>query len=293
MQGSDRVFGAAAALVLATGINALAGQGVTFRDKSGNMSVRNADSWLVEQLDDKFRFLCTGKPLIAAWQRQGLEVRSARLSGEAASRESGETALLTADLDGGVEAALVRDSSEPGADSKQRIRITGPKASYLASEERWTLPSGFDMTRSDPGAGQSNELRAGRGVVHMHPSSGRAEKRWPFRQADLTSDVRFKFVSRRRVAVANKPGQFESRQYTVQGRADRLTYEDSSGTLTLTGNVQLDGDDPTVMGELEAASAVLTLDDRARVKRIELKGEPGRSRLHIPPEDASQRGRSR
>ncbi|MCK6632663.1 MAG: hypothetical protein L6Q31_09860 [Fimbriimonadaceae bacterium] len=253
----------------------LAQDGV-FVDKRNNMSVKNWTSFVIHRVSDSLvEFKGEGKPLQAEWAGQRIELRTNSLSGSASVQAEGLLTLISADLQGAVWARQKLPSAQ-GASAVQSVEVEAGSATYLAQSFTWTLKSAVALRQSDPAAGVSFSAKGNSGSAALAAPNAAKPARFGMTQFELKGGVTFQWT-RKEV----KEGQAQTS--TLKGSTDHLVFENAKGTLTLRGNVSLDGDSPALLGAVSASVATLTLDAEGNVTKIEFEGSPGKTVLKPPP----------
>lgn len=265
-------LGLGLALLSAT---AFAQDGV-FVDKRNNMSVRNWSSFVIHRVSDSLvEFKGEGKPLQAEWASQRIEFRANSLSGSASVQAEGLLALISADLQGAVWARQKLPSAK-AAPALQSVEVEAGTASYLAKSLTWNLKTAVALKQSDLAAGVSFSAKGNSGSATLAPANAPKPPRFGMTQFEMRGGVTFQWS--RKEEKEDQP-----QTSTLRGSADHLVFENAKGTLTLRGNVSLDGDSPALLGAVSASVATLTLDEEGNVTKIEFEGSPGKTVLKPPP----------
>lgn len=258
-------------------------QRITFRDRAGDMEIRNGSSWFSQQLDEeRISFGGKGRPIIAEWKKQGRYMEAASIEGVVVRGAGGALSLESATLSGGIVVRQTRPSANSVSSVPQIVKLTSASATYAAKEDLWTLRGGVSATQTDEGARQSFSITGQTGSVAFR-ASGAAGPAGAIREASISDSVKLKLQSARQTPDPKDPKKTIWQTRTVDGRADRIEYDSAARTLKLIGNVHLEGDDPVILGELSAVSATLTLDERGKPVKLELEGDPGVTRIRRKP----------
>jgi lipopolysaccharide export system protein LptA len=258
-------------------------QRITFRDRAGDMEIRNGTSWFSQQLDEnRISFGGKGRPIVAEWKKQGRYMESASIEGVASRGAGGALSLVSATLSGGVVVRQTRQSANSASTIPQVVKLASASANYVAKDDRWTLDGGVTATQTDEGARQNFTITGQAGAVSLQ-TTGTSGPAGAIREAAISGSVKLKLQSAQRAADPKDPQKSVWQTRVVDGRADRIEFDASKRTLKLLGNVHIEGDDPVVFGELDATSATLTLDERGKPIRLELEGEPGVTHIKRRP----------
>ena len=65
--------------------------------------------------------------------------------------------------------------------------------------------------------------------------------------------------------------------FTSHATADRMDFNDEARTITLTGHVHLTGDDPGMLGDMDATTVTVHLNTDGSIDSIEGNADPGRT----------------
>jgi hypothetical protein len=261
---------AVAAALAAVAVYGLA-QGIVFEDRDRNMVVRQLTSWNVDRVDEStIRFRGAGRPFAGAWRDQGLTMRGQTIRGVAQRNARGAFALTSATVEGSVEAVLTRTRAQ----ETRVTTLTAPRVEYTASatESGATLSGPMSVVSAVAPTGERFELRGSAARLALTPLGERAA--FPIRRATVDGPVNFSLLTTRQV---REGPQTVRRPVRIDGRADLAVYDDAARTLTLRGNVNVEGDDTVIGGRAQADVAVVRLDEARQVAGIDLEGDPGTS----------------
>jgi len=123
-------------------------------------------------------------------------------------------------------------------------------------------------------------------IIHLTGSSGfitlavaPANGKNPLKTGELKGPVTFSIHNEDK--TAKSPVQVT----TIDGKADSLKFDLATqpGTITLTGNVTMNGKGPAATGEINADNVVVTLDANMQPTKVEVTGAPATTRLHQEP----------
>ena len=249
---------------------------INLQDKAGNMEVRGGTSFIIEAIENssKVKFIGKGNPIVAEWKKDGMLVESQNLEAIADRPAVGRYNVESAILQGAVHAKQKTNA--------QLVEIWSNDANYTASNETWDLNGNVRVEQSDSVKGTSSKMSGTKGTIVLYARGEKTSPRGRIKTANVTGPVTFEVHSKRMVQVSSNPPKSELKPTVVTGKADRMDFDNVQGTVTLTGNVFISGDDPVVPGDMEATKATVFLDETGGVKRIELEGEPGVTRLKRP-----------
>lgn len=257
------------ALVLVAAL-ALA-QGGMFRDKAGNMEVRNIKSWRIQpEGKGKIKFVGVGSPTLkGTWRAQRLTITAGSLEAYVTADSKNAYALDTASMTGGVQV----DRESPGsAGGTQSANVKSSTATYMAKEQRIEAKGNVTLHSQDDSIGQTIHATGSAGTILLSDPGARTSS---VGRATLSGPVVLKMNAVRQVT---EEGTTKKVPYTLDGSADKMEYDAEKRTVTLTGNVKLSGDDPVLAGaEIEAARAVITLLASGEIEAVDFDGEPGRT----------------
>src|SRR5688572_14391444 len=111
----------------------LASQQMVFKDKAGNMELRNFNKgWKISQVegtDDMVKFRAAGTPLQAVWASQGMTVRTPSLQGTAKKIDK-RLELVQATMSGGVHVTTTRKSGNKASKEVQTVTLDSDSLEY-------------------------------------------------------------------------------------------------------------------------------------------------------------------
>lgn len=258
-------------LIAAVGMAWAASQGVVFRDKDDNMSLSGLGSWATTRVDeDTLSFRGSGNPFRGRWRDQGLVVTAQRIEGTAKKGPKGAFSLASATISGGVRAELAQFG--PGGASRNSVlNCSATTFSDRAEGPRLVATGSVVLTDFVQPDAQTVRLEGPSATIDLYPFQGRRD--WPIRAATIPGPVQAVLT---RVFKDSGGG---ARTAKVVATGNRLSYDDASRTLTLAGNVRVEGDDAAMSGIATAARARIILDERRYLKEVQLEGDPGTSTL--------------
>lgn len=238
-------------------------------DTAGNMKLSNLASWRVtRESPTKMTFRGQGNPFSGEWKEQRLKVRAQSVVGAAVKDEKGAYHLASAVIEGNVVAAI----TETVKSGERITELRATSIDYNADQAVANLKGGVRIVSRTPAESQTLELKGNAASVKLPPIGTRSD--WPIRSAEVVGGVTMRLDSIERGEEPAKP-----RPVVVTGKADRIAFDDSARTITLSGNVELEGSDTIIGANVRALKAVIRLDDKREVADIELTGNPGRSEL--------------
>ena len=248
--------------------------GGRFSDNAGNMVIENWTSWKATRVGEKgLKFVGSGKPVRGSWKDQGLNVTALKIDGDAVLGKGDAFQLTTATISGDVHAEIKRAGSDGATNT---IELDTSSIDFIYSQSKAVLKGSVHVEGVWGKDKQTFSLDAPSAVITLPPAGKKAD--FPIRTADVPGRVTMKFGGTR-IAKDPKTGKAQAVQFGVIGKADHLYFDDDARTIRLVGNVHLTGSDPTVGGEMDAASAIIHLTADRKVKEIELTGTPGKSTL--------------
>lgn len=129
------------------------------------------------------------------------------------------------------------------------------------------------ITRKDPKGNRFIQITGSSGEASLPPLS-KSEKD-PLRSFSLKGPVKLSLT-----------GDSKGKPVRVNGTAESLRYDATNETITLSGNVFMEGNLPTFQGATRADTAMIRLGKDRQVRQIEFKGRPGKSELQEIKDDA-------
>lgn len=240
------------------------------------VEITNYTSWRAEKTKDgRVRLTVSARngKVTANWKLEGLRLEAKELVMIATQKDF---RLISADLTGGISVTSRRPSTAAG--ETQTVDIDAPSATYTAADQKVEVSGAFKVARVDGGTGEKMNASGSGGTVTLTP---RGTSKNGIQEALVRGPVVFSMVGRR-----EEEGKKVS--YTLNGRGNRLTFNDAARQAVLSGNVTLSGDDPTVAGNMTGIEkAVITLDAAGEIDSIDMEGNPGSTVIDpkktIPP----------
>ncbi len=252
---------------------------IAFRDKAGNMTIRNYTGWSLDVVDaNTIAFRGTGKPLMGSWTAQKLNMRANSANGTATKNSKGVFELAVATFEGNVALDLKRQSAASETEM-QEIHVQAGRATYTESEQKVVASGGVSVKSTDEPAKLTTTMSGPSATIFLSKLDAKGSS--GVKSADVTGGVKFSRTGVRKVGDGGPSGtrKIELRSYKIQGRANRLEFRDAERTITLIGDVQLNGNDVVLDGEVEANRAVIRLNASGDVVGIDLEGDPGKTTL--------------
>jgi hypothetical protein len=234
-----------------------------FFDKNGSeLRVTGFDQWSIEKMGKgTYQLTMTGRPH-AEWLKQGLDLKAKSLEMVA----SGDYKLISAELKGGVEF-----SSEKSG-SNGRVEVKTQTATYTEADEKLVVSGGLVLDQTGEANGQ---------VLHAEGSSGtvfldrKGSDRDLIKSATLSGPIKFKLSGMREDDEAKKKVPF-----FVNATAGVLTYAKAEKKIVLKQNVKIDGNDPSIFGEISGVHTVtLFLSEAGEITKIVMEGDPGSTKI--------------
>lgn len=261
-------------------LGAMQSRPITFKDKAGNMVVENLRSWKATLISDgKISFQGAGNPLKGTWKDQGLTVTASSieglaerfqlLKGTAVQDKPGAFRLKQAKISGDVVATIEQRS-------KSEDRTTTLKCAsieYHADANTANLRGGVDILIKSPSNGQTFTMSGTSADLMTTPLGQTSE--WPLKSGTVEGPIKLRLDATVKDAAAARG----TKQVVVTGTASRLTFNDENRTMTLSGDVHLEGDDSVIGGTVDASKAVIRLNEKHEVIEVSFEGQPGRSTL--------------
>jgi lipopolysaccharide export system protein LptA len=259
---------AALSAVAVVAVSQSGGVKLVFRDKQRNMEVYDATSWNVSFVEP-YNFRGRGSPIIARWQDEGVEIRANSIDGVATLAEQGQLTLASANISGNLRVTINRPSSNPQSNQRQTIVLTSQSATYDGRANQVRLSGGVRISGNDPGAQRTLDLSSQSAVVTLSPPGSRGDA---VRTARLDGGVNG-------TVVIVQPG---NQRANGKVSASQATYDAEKRTIVLSGNVRMDAEDASFLGQVQASLAILRLNDRGEVVELDLQG-PGESSVKPAP----------
>jgi hypothetical protein len=276
------VIGAASVLAL--------GQGATllFQGKQGEMKLSGFQPFRATRISkDPERWslhmeAAGSNPIVGSWSEQKLTIR-ARVFDGIAERTTRGMELETAKMSGGVTMITDRPSSKAGASQAQTITLTSPSVDFNGATFQADLKGGVTIDQKDPAA-QVTLLATGANgsVVLSDPATAARNK--PLQSANLTGNARITLNAIRQVTdrtggtpkKVNRPYQIILTGNRVQFVASKAA--DEYGTVTVTGNVDVKGDESVLFGQASGIQKLtVTFDAEMQPSSVVADGDPVRT----------------
>lgn len=228
-----------------------------------------AKSWSSEGLgDNRFRFTAKGSPVTAIAQGEGKTLKANSIVGEIVRAQGGKLYLDNATLSGEMYAKQIKASESGDKDALQTTELTAASANYTRDGEKWTLHNGVKVYQTDPAVARVVDIKGKEGTVFLFGVDKPKKTRFPVKSGNLSGGVTFTIKGRYR-ETDEKTKQAKWVNYTTTGNADRLELLESEGTLTLIGNVNVNGDAPVFMGDMSGSKITITFNADGKPIRVE------------------------
>jgi hypothetical protein len=240
------------------------------------VEITNYTSWRAERTKNgliRLTVRAANGKVTANWKLEGLRLEAKELVMLATQKDY---RLISADLSGGISITSRRPSTVAG--ETQTVDIDAPSASYTTADQKVEISGAFKVARTDSGTGEKMNASGSGGTVTLTP---RGTSKNGIQDALVRGPVIFSMVGRREE-------EGKKVNFTLNGRGNRLTFNDAARQAVLSGNVSLSGDDPTVAGNMTGIEkAVITLDAAGEIDSIDMEGNPGSTVIDpkrtIPP----------
>jgi lipopolysaccharide export system protein LptA len=240
------------------------------------VEITNYTSWRAERTKNgliRLTVRAANGRVTANWKLEGLRLEAKELVMLATQKDY---RLISADLSGGISITSRRPSTVAG--ETQTVDIDAPSASYTTADQKVEISGAFKVARTDSGTGEKMNASGSGGTVTLTP---RGTTKNGIQDALVRGPVIFSMVGRREE-------EGKKVNFTLNGRGNRLTFNDAARQAVLSGNVSLSGDDPTVAGNMTGIEkAVITLDAAGEIDSIDMEGNPGSTVIDpkrtIPP----------
>jgi hypothetical protein len=250
-------------------------------DKETSVDIVARVGILIQALDEQ-RTKVTAKGVQANWNRRNLELTTPEFVGVVRQASGQQLILETATMKGPLKVVIERQSSIQVSSQSQTAVLNASGGDYSAAKNQIDLDGPVTIDQSDPAAQQSMSIRGTSGSVGLYASPAPAGARTAVRTASMRGPVAMEMSRMRKTSAG-------SQKTNVDVRADRLDYDDLTGTFTLTGNVVAKGNEPALFGTLTGAKMFIRLDKAGNIREVETVGEPGTASIKQPPTGGSAR----
>lgn len=243
---------AAVLLGLALPLGCLA-QGITFTDSGGKMTLTNITSWSTRLGDaGTLHFKAAGNKLKGTWSGLGLTVNARAIEGDA-KRVGGALQLIRATVTGDVHMVAVRTNQTVTCDSASAVITADGDAMDVK------LNGGVNLLSESSATGEITKASGADGTARIVPTLGLSA-------ASLVGQVALDMTRKTNAATTH-----------VVAHSKRLDINRASDppTMTLKGDVIVQGNDPVVAGEIRASSVVITMDAQGQPIGVDAEGDPG------------------
>lgn len=238
----------------------------SFKDKAGNMSLANVGPWQLRFPDrTTASFKASGfkgGKLTGTWKSQGIQIVSVGLSGKA-KVNGNQLTLESATMTGGYTMTSTKGESVS--------TVSGPSAEYNAVEESVETVNPVHIVTSNAKTGSTMDAKGSSAKVFLSK-----DQKGPLEgvsSATMQGPI-IMVLTGTREEKDEKTGKVKTMPFRVDAKGSKMTYSAQARTITLTGNVVVNGDDPVFGGDIRANKAVITLTEKGEVESIDMDG-PG------------------
>jgi len=277
---------------------------VFYQDVTGTLRVSNLEKGGGSSSPDGFEFDGVGKPLIVESLEDGLKIEAPSMKGILVPKKPGaaEPAYikevhaaggmsLTSDSEIAYAAQLQqaeRNGQEAPAKptSKDLMSLVTDKLDYLGSREMGTLtvPTSFVLNSSSEGTTNKIEDKKTVPITYTQTikatgtsgkfvlSPSETVKKKALQSGTLEGPLVFD-LSRSEVSEGKAPEITKIHATAKQALIDLKTDR----TITLTGDVEVTGENSALVGKTSCDRAILYLDENLKPIRIQLEGSPAES----------------
>lgn len=231
---------------------------IVFTDKSGEMVLDNISSISTRLTgQDMIHFRAVGHKLHGSWASLKMSLTAEAIEGDA-RRSSTGLMLQGATVSGGVHLTMNRGLQVITADSKSAVVTSSGDKMHV------DMDGGVVIDSRNASAGESVHATGSTGSVTVSQANGMGN-------ATLTDPVK---VDMTRRLQGGAPAHLVARSKRLD-----INREASPATITLTGDVSIQGNDPALAGDLRAGKVIITLDDKGQPVGMDATGEPGVTRI--------------
>lgn len=245
------------------------------RDKEGVLELKNLASFRSTQVT-KSQIVHRGKGaprFNATWAERGLALSGESLEVVTDKNADGDFEVSVVHVVGGVKGS-VDETDERGL--KRTATLDCDTAELNAAKNTGTLQGGVSIDARSPEEGKRLKFTGSSAEIGLVPLKTKAD--FPFTRVEVAGPITVRYESEVQDAETKK-----SRKVLISAKGSRLVYNDDARTLTLTGNVTLEGNDELVGTNVQASRAVLKFDAKRDLIDVELTGDPGTSTLREKP----------
>lgn len=250
----------------------------SFRDKAQNLYARNLSSWSFKTISASLRSFTfksqAGKKVVATFAKQRIQLEASMIVGQVLISGGSAFDLREADLTGGVTTTVERDSGLAGSKAPQTTTINASSAHFDAQKSTVSSLGAISFINVDPPLSRTLKATGSKGTITLSesPKANNGVSKAVI-EGPVTIEMRGV-----RDEKNEKTGKVGKVPYLVTGRGARMVYDATLRTVTLTGDVRIDGDDPVLGGDLRATKAVLTMDGKGEIVSVDFEG-PGETIL--------------
>ena len=275
---------------------------VNYHDQ--DFTLQNFDTFSATLENHGIAFQGTGKPLRIATKASGLTVTGAQANGSAQRGPTQAYFLKDLTVTGNTilnldtaaahqyaidQATATGAPKPPASPDNQTTKVTTDTLHFTgdAANGRADFPSAVVIDSQSAGTRVSSQSTTDfTRILHLTGSSGfltlavaPTNGKNPLKTGELKGPVTFSIHNEDK--TANSPAEVT----TIDGKADSLKFDlvTQPGTITLSGNVTMNGKGPTATGDINADNVVVTLDANMQPTKVEITGSPATTRLHQEP----------
>lgn len=202
------------------------------------------------------RVTVTGRPF-GEWPKQGLSLRSSEVTLVASKNRD----LISADMKGGITFTSKK--------SGEVMTVTAPSARYTDADQKLVVPGSITLDRKTAN-GDTVLAKGSGGTVFIDRNAKDADM---VKSAELTGPIDFRMTSKR-----TDPETKKDTSYFVSAAGNNLTYSEANRKIILSGDVKVDGNDPSFIGTMSGVDRIeITLTENREIESVDLKGDPAKT----------------
>jgi hypothetical protein len=206
----------------------------------------------------RLQITISGKPVTVAWKSVGTTFTGAEVTAIVSEKNR---ALISAQATGGITFTAKRQGDT--------VTVKAPSVSYLEATQRLDLGGAFTLDRKTAKGDHVHATGTG-GFVVLDRQAKELEM---VKNAELKGPVIFKVTGKRLDSETEKEVPFY-----VNASGNLLTYSESTRKAVLSGNVKLDGNDPSIIGTMSGIDRLeITLTPDWEVDSISMRGAEGKT----------------
>ncbi len=236
---------------------------IEITDKNRNMVLSGFTSWKLVKLDEhRARFVAKGS-LHGIWKDQGLDVLCKTMEGIFDRQTAGTNRLTTAEMSGGVVATMTKQ--EPKTSRATVVRCE--RMIYDGDQSEAKIVGSTIITSTLANGSETFTMHGSGANLKLAPLGERAEM--PVRSGHVAGPVTMHLES------MQLDSKGKSRKVVIDGKGRVLTFDDVARIIVLSGDVELNGNDESIVGHVTATKATIRLNEKREVAEVEFEGEPG------------------